>query len=358
MLKSAGIGVGDEVIISAYTCLAVPTAIISTGATPVYVDININNLSISIEKVKASITPATKAIVVQHTLGNLFPVRYLKSQGWCKGILIIEDCALSIGSRINGNLIGLEGDAAIFSMELSKTLSSGWGGLLLISNESNIDAANNLYSQLQEQCTSQSLKDFFQTAVSSISYHPACFQTFGKYIIWVFYKLKVFRNSTTNDELAGVTPENFVEKLGIAQVAIAEIQWLRFNLIIKACANNFNEIAQAVRSLGYITHSSNSDDQFCVSNRVSLMVQNPTQMLEYFKCKNIDLGKWFDGPLSPLPIGYPFNYEPNKFPYAQKVARHVINIPSHSSLSVADRKKIIKVLRSYAMENPDSILVN
>jgi len=87
------------------------------------------------------------------------------------------------------------------------------------------------------------------------------------------------------------------------------------------------------------------------------MVQNPTQMLEYFKRQSIDLGRWFDGPLTPLPLGWPFNYEPEKFPFSQKVARHIINIPSHSRLSIVDRKKIIKVLRSYASDNPDSISV-
>jgi perosamine synthetase len=357
MLRSAGIGTGDEVIISAYTCLAVPTAILSTGATPIYVDINTDSLSINMEKIKDSITPTTRAIVVQHTLGNIFPVADLKSQSWSKGILIIEDCALTIGSRINGNLIGLEGDAAIFSMELSKTLSTGWGGLLLISNDAYIDAAKNEYSRLPAQNTWHSLLDFFQTAVSSISYHPACFRAFGKYIIWFFYKVGVFRNSTSIDELAGLIPKNFVSRLGIAQVALAEIQWLKFSLITNACAINFIEIAKEARSLGYRTHIYESDNQFCVSNRVSLMVQNPTQMLEYFKRQSIDLGRWFDGPLSPLPVGWPFNYEPDKFPFSQKVARHIINIPSHSRLSILDRKKIIKVLRSYASENPDSISV-
>ncbi|WP_215387209.1 DegT/DnrJ/EryC1/StrS family aminotransferase [Polynucleobacter sp. AM-7D1] len=357
MLRTAGIGIGDEVIISAYTCLAVPTAILSTGATPVYVDINIDSLSINVEKIKDSVTPSTRAIVVQHTLGNIFPVADLKSQSWSKGILIIEDCALSIGSRINGSLIGLEGDAAIFSMELSKTLSTGWGGLLLISNAAYVDVAKNLYSRLPSQNTWHSLLDFFQTAVSGISYHPAFFQAFGKYVIGFFYKIGFFRNSTSIEELAGLIPNGFVSRLGIAQVALAEIQWLKFSLITNACAKNFIEIAREARRLGYRTHIYESDNQFCVSNRVSLMVQNPTQMLEYFKRQSIDLGRWFDGPLSPLPVGWPFNYEPDKFPFSQKVARHIINIPSHSRLSIVDRKKIIKVLRSYTSENPDSISV-
>lgn len=358
MLKSAGIGIGDEVVISAYTCLAVPTAILATGATPVYVDIDVDTLNINFDKLKNSITPTTKAIVIQHTLGNIFPVRKLKSQSWAKDILIIEDCALSIGSRIDGELIGLEGDAAIFSMELSKTLSCGWGGLLLISNANYAARAENLYSRLPSQNIFRSLLDFFQTTISGISYHPNTFPVFGKYLIWLFYKFGVFRNSTAKEELVGKVAHDFIKKLGIAQVALAEIQWLNFFQLVQGCAIPYHEIASVACELGYKTHFSGRDDEFCVSNRVSLVVKNPSHTLEFFANNNIDLGVWFDGPLSPLPIGEPFNYEPFRYPCSASVAKHVINIPSHSRLNIRDRNKIIKTLSDYTLAYPDAILAS
>lgn len=358
MLKSAGIGIGDEVVISAYTCLAVPTAILATGATPVYVDIDVDTLNVSLDKLKNSITPNTKAIVIQHTLGNIFPVRKLKSQSWVKDILIIEDCALSIGSRINGELIGLEGDAAIFSMELSKTLSCGWGGLLLVSNANYATKAENLYSRLPAQNIFRSLLDFFQTTISSISYHPNAFPVFGKYLIGLFYKLGVFRNSTAEEELFGRVAHDFIKKLGVAQVALAEIQWHNFLQLVEGCAIPYHEIASEARELGYKTHFSGQDDEFCVSNRVSLVVKNPRHMLEFFSNNDIDLGVWFDGPLSPLPVGEPFNYESFRYPCAASVAKHVINIPSHSRLNIEDRNKIINTLRDYTLIYPDAILAS
>ena len=66
-LRSAGIGVGDEVLLSSYTCLAVPTAVIATGATPVYSDIDLETLNVSVESTRAALSPRVRAIVVQHT---------------------------------------------------------------------------------------------------------------------------------------------------------------------------------------------------------------------------------------------------------------------------------------------------
>ena len=53
----------------------------------------------------------------------------------CLGILVVEDCSLSIGTKKKDKLLGITGDAAIFSLELSKTISVGWGGILIINNK-------------------------------------------------------------------------------------------------------------------------------------------------------------------------------------------------------------------------------
>ena len=138
----------DEVIVSAYTCLAVPTAVVAAGAVPVYVDINSKTLAIDEHKIWCSITNKTKVIIVQHTLGNPAEVMKIREKAHKLGILILEDCALAIGTKINGCNVGTFGDAAIFSMELSKTLSSGWGGLLLVRNQSLIQEVENIYSSI------------------------------------------------------------------------------------------------------------------------------------------------------------------------------------------------------------------
>lgn len=68
-LKALNIGKGDEVALQAYTCLAVPEAIIATGATPVYVDVEKGHFNINPSDLVSKINSRTKAIIIQHTFG-------------------------------------------------------------------------------------------------------------------------------------------------------------------------------------------------------------------------------------------------------------------------------------------------
>jgi len=78
LLKALGIGKGDEVLLQAFTCIAVPNCILWTGATPVYVDID-NTLNIDPDQVEKNITTKTKAIIIQHTFGNPAVFREIQS---------------------------------------------------------------------------------------------------------------------------------------------------------------------------------------------------------------------------------------------------------------------------------------
>ncbi len=80
-------------------------------------------------------------------------------------------------------------------------------------------------------------------------------------------------------------------------------------------------------------------------------------MCEFFKKKRIELGEWFDGPLSPVPTSPAFNYQAGIFPKAQAVACHVVNFPCHNRLSSGDIGHLIRVLKDYTQAHPDAILV-
>ena len=118
---------GDEVILGAFTCLAVPAGLVAARVTPVYVDINPETLSADWFQIKSKISSKTRAIVIQHTLGAAVDVTEMRDYANELGIVVIEDCALSIGSVINQKKVGSMGDAAIFSMELSKLFHVGVG---------------------------------------------------------------------------------------------------------------------------------------------------------------------------------------------------------------------------------------
>lgn len=126
-LFSLGVGRGDEVILPAYVCSAVLNAIFFTGATPVLVDIDLNDFNISFKETKKKVGKKIKAIIIPHIYGVPADIDSFKKLG----IPIIEDCAQSIGAEINGQMAGTFGDISIFSFYATKMLTTGQGGMVV-----------------------------------------------------------------------------------------------------------------------------------------------------------------------------------------------------------------------------------
>jgi len=345
---------GDEVIISSYTCLAVPSAVIAADAVPVYIDIEPNTLSINEAQLWSAVNKKTKAIVIQHTLGNPASIQKISRKANSLGLLVIEDCALSLGTLIEGRNVGTFGDASIFSMELSKTLSCGWGGLLLVNNTDLVPKISRSYISVPEQPILKSTCDLLQTIISTWCTHPKFFEFPGKYIMQLCWKIKLFRPSTPKEEFMGVTAKDFLHKMGKAQTLLATLQWRKSQTVTATCAKNYAMLVKNLRSLGYATHASQNKKIKGVANRVSFLANNRTEMMDFFRNKHIELGLWFDGPLSPVPIKKIFNYKAGTFPVAESIAEQVVNIPCHNRLSGDDIEIILSCLKEYTKLYNDS----
>ena len=129
------IGDGDEVIVQGYTCNAAINPILYVGAKPVFADID-DNLNISPKEVEKKITSKTKAVVVQHTFG--YPADIDEIKNICKkhNLYLIEDCAHSLGAKYKGEFCGSFGDASFFSFGRDKVISSVYGGMAVLNNDS------------------------------------------------------------------------------------------------------------------------------------------------------------------------------------------------------------------------------
>jgi len=77
-LRAVGVSPKDEVILQAFTCIAVPAPILWLGATPRYTDIDPKSFNIDLDKLQSNINEFTKAIVIQHTFGNIFDLKRVR----------------------------------------------------------------------------------------------------------------------------------------------------------------------------------------------------------------------------------------------------------------------------------------
>lgn len=137
-----GIGEGDEVIVPAYSFVATALAIVSQGAIPIFVDVDPMSGNIDATKIEAAISPRTKAIMPVHVHGC--PCDLGKVLAICKkhGLQLIEDAAQAHLATYEGKPVGGFGSGAGFSLQSSKNLSAGEGGLYTTNDEALFDKAN------------------------------------------------------------------------------------------------------------------------------------------------------------------------------------------------------------------------
>ena len=134
-LVALGIGQGDEVIVPTFTYIASVNAITFTGATPVFVDSLPETWQMDPIDVQKKISSRTKAIMVVHLYGHPCDMITLMKIAKKNGLMMVEDCAEGIGSKIEGKHVGGFSDIAAYSFFGNKTITTGEGGMVLTDNK-------------------------------------------------------------------------------------------------------------------------------------------------------------------------------------------------------------------------------
>ncbi len=130
-LRAADIGWGDEVIVPAYTFQATAAAPMAAGAIPVIVDIDRETYCIDPKAVEAAITDKTKAIIPVHLGAQMADMDAIMDIAERHNLIVIEDCAHAHGAKWRGQGAGTIGHFGSFSLQSSKTLTAGEGGVLI-----------------------------------------------------------------------------------------------------------------------------------------------------------------------------------------------------------------------------------
>jgi dTDP-4-amino-4,6-dideoxygalactose transaminase len=331
-LMSQNIGKGDEVVISSFTCDAVTYAVMRTGATVVYSDIN-DDLTMQTESVLRAITKSTKAIVMQNTLGrvglDVSTISIIKK----KNILLIEDCALSYGSVFDGIKLGAYGDFSFFSLEVSKTLTIGWGGVLSINNFRYKTDMLKRYASVGSVSLIQDTRRFFQLYLSLflIKMKPL-----GGVWLWYFlYGFRIFRRSNSYDLNANCESE----KMGNLSKSFYKYVHSQFDEFYRITNRNYLSFSSAAHKLGLEQTIVEKPSEFIVSPRFSLTLtpKNVELAVALGEGMNIEVGRWFsDSP----PSWEVKDARVESSVNASRISDSIINLPCHWTLSKNEISKI------------------
>jgi perosamine synthetase len=347
LLRAADMKPGDEVIVCGFTCLAVPEAVLYAGATPVYADMSLQDWSSGVEQVLAVATERTRAVVVQHTFGIPASVAAVVAIARQRGWFVIEDCALALGSEDHGTPLGSMGDAAIFSFEMTKTVTAGWGGMAVVRNAQLAAAISARYAEEPGIGVLALLREILQVLLSTTLLRPLLFGA-TRYLVAALYRSHLFRMS--GRPLARVAPDRWSYRLPRFHASLVYLQLARLERIRSRAAQIAARYRRWLDDGGHADVSGPRADGVHLL-RFPLLVDDPQGLCAWASRHGFELGRWFDAPVAPMPDRpLEINYSWGQCPQAEKTARRVVNLPLHLRMTDADVERLIAVLDSYRAE--------
>ncbi len=343
ILQAFGIGKGDEVIIQAFTCVAVPDPIIWVGAKAVYADID-ESLNIDFRLLEKLITSNTKAIIVQHTFGIPADLDKIKKITQKYKIKLIEDCSHAIGASYQGKKVGSFGDAAFFSFGRDKVISSVFGGAAVI--RSKIRDQKSKMEKIEKELKYPNYFWILQQL-----FHPIAFSIIlplynlfiGKLILYLLLKTHLLSKPVYDEEKRGIRPIIFPRKYPNALAALLVNQLKK----LEQMNNRRREIADFY----FKNLANNKKIQLPGNNfgaiylRFNILTESAKEILSEAKKRKIILGNWYKSIIDPKDVDFQkIGYVKGNCPKAETAAKLTVNLPTYPRLTTDELKRIIELL--------------
>ena len=341
LLKAIGLGPGDEVIMQAFTCLAVPAPVLFLGARAVYIDIDPLTYNIDTEMIEERITQRTRAIILQHTFGIAADIEPVRDIARRHGLTLIEDCCHAIGTSYKGREVGSFGDAAFYSTEWAKPINTGIGGLLIVNNPELRDRVIDIYRSLKRPPATEVFMLRLQYLAHSALLKPSLYWHI-RAIYRALSRYGLIIGTFSRSELKGRLP-------GYYSMTMSEWQKRVFSERLKG----IDEAIEQRRRLVSIYEKRLLDigirpldlPSGCepVFIRYPILVRDKEAFLSLAQKSRIEIGDWFISPVHPKsePEWGSVGYEKGSCPRAEWVSKKVVNLPVHPGLNESDIERTL-----------------
>jgi dTDP-4-amino-4,6-dideoxygalactose transaminase len=343
ILKALGVGRGDEVALSAYTCVAVPEALLALGAQPVWVDLKPGGLTMDPDHAESVITSRTRALIVQHTFGVPADMDRLTEIAGRHGIALIEDCCHTFRSTYKGRVVGTFGTASFYSFEWGKPLVAGMGGSAVAADA---ELREKLWEQsaiLQDPPIVRDLKIELEYLGYRLIFRPALY--------WTAKKFKNLLDSMGIIEPSYNPPRNGIPS---ADFLFRMSPWSRRRLRratgdIQRVADHSTWITRQYRErirTPYVAHPRVEPLSRVVFGRYPLTSPYKEAIIRLSKKAMVEVAGWYSSPVHPLSqkqwgtVGYMTGCCPN----AEQRAREVLTLPTHAKVVQWDVDRTVDFL--------------
>ena len=347
ILKALDIGSGDRVLLPGYTCMVVPSAVMFAGAQPLYADVEAASYNVTLGTLEAALQkcppPRPKAVIIQHTYG--IPVEAAPIIEWARseGMPVIEDCAHVMGSSYHGAPCGSLGDAAFFSSQWNKPITTGLGGWAVANNQVLAQRLSLVRGSFKNPGLSEVRKLRLLVAAHQRLLRPKLYwQLMGLYR-WLSH-LGLVTGSSEKDEFRNAMPRRYALTMSWFQERLLSRRMVEIETIIRGrgqlAALYERELSEAGISLPRIPPNSSA-----VFLRYPILVRDKKDFLQKARERRLEVGDWFVSPLHPLEDNWDqFGYHQGTCPVAESLCERVVNLPTLTGDSHGEALRIIQAL--------------
>ena len=307
-LLAADIGSGDEVITVPFTFVATVSAIVYTGATPVFVDIDPRTFTIDPDAIEAAITRRTKAIIPVHLYGQPADMDRIVAIARRHRLTIIEDAAQAHGAEYNGRRVGSLGDMGCFSFYPGKNLGAyGEGGMVVTDNPQ--------YARTIRMLRDWGAERKYHHVLKGYNYRLESLQAAVLRV-----KLRYIEGWTEARRSAAARYDRLLAGSGIA----------------------------TPRAMAYARH---------VYHVYAIRTKQRAAWQHALTTQGIQTGIHYPIPVHLLPAFEDLGYRAGQFPHSERAANEVLSLPMYPELSAAQCETVSAALRRLASgsDSPEAV---
>jgi perosamine synthetase len=351
ILESLDLQKGDEVLLQAFTCNAVPNPVMWAGLKPVYVDCNEDDFNIDAEDLGKKVTSKSKVVIAQHTFG--LPADMDRIMEICRkhNLILLEDCAHALGATYKGReampagrQVGTFGKAAFFSFSRDKVISSVYGGMAVTNDEALAQKIKEFQKKAGYPSSAWVLQQLLHPVVMNWKVLPA-YSILGKYLLVLSQKLHILSKAVHGKEKRGVRPEYFPKRMPNALALLALRQLTKLE--------RFNKHRENTAEAYYAAFAGTSFElpkMFGERKNIFLrfVIKHPgaREIIKKAWKQNLLIGDWYTSVLAPNDTELEkFGYAQGSCPTAEKLAQTTLNLPTHINIREKELRKVIEFVK-------------
>jgi perosamine synthetase len=356
--KALGIE-GAEVIMPAYTCVVVAHAIVLSDNIPRFVDIMLYDYNMDLDQVDAAINERTQAIIATHlfgyplNIGRLSEIARAAEARLGHKIWVIQDCAHAFGARWQGKLVCNEGDAALFGLNISKMITSVFGGMITTNDPE-------LYGKLQAFRDEHFVQPGLLKHIRRFLYLLAVYLAFNERIYglvnWLQQGTPLLDRLTRAYHLDKKIhfPPDYLDRMLDLEARVGLAQLHKYPTIIqqrREIASFYNEHLREVHGLILPPLVEGATYSHYVAR-----VPDRRGVLKVLGKRGIQLGELIQYSV-PHMDAYKRWTRGSDFPNSYLCSQHTINLPVHCGVSPLERERIVEAVCALdlpRMPNSDS----